>query len=173
MFKSFVVSVLGATAIIIAVLAVYLASGGTLRRSVGDGGAGAVVEEAAALQAIRSTVPTVEDPDPSDLYCRGAKYSTKGVALEVVKLVGDDRCFPTMQLGESVVDDGCPYGYWTGDLYGIDGSTLPDQEDKCGTVTVQDIRMRAVIYVDAAQVVAFEERVGLGEGESIDEASEL
>jgi hypothetical protein len=162
MLKSAVISALGLTAVLIAVVALYLASGRTFGWHQGDGGEGAVVETAAEGEMLSGVAHTVEDPDPDDLYCRGARYSTKGVALEVVKLVGDDRCFPASQLGEPIIDDSCGYGYWTGDVQAIDGTILKDMKDKCGTITVQDIRMRSTIYIDPGQF----QSLGKGEQEA-------
>lgn len=153
MLKSAVLSFFGLAAIAIAGVALYLAAGGTFHGPSGDGGEGAVAEEVSVL---RVQERSVTDPDPEDLYCRGARYSTKGVAMEVVKLIGDDRCFPTSQLGEPTIDDSCDQGYFTGDIRSIDGGVLEDKNEKCGTITVQDIRMRAVIYIDAEQHANFE-----------------
>lgn len=165
MLKSAVISLLGLAAILSAAVGLYLASGRTFDLHPADGGEGAVVDTAAEGQMLRGAERApVADPDPDDLYCRGARYSTKGVALEVVKLVGDDRCFPSSQLGEPVLDDSCGYGYYTGDLQSIDGSILKDMKDKCGTITVQDIRVRSTIYIDPEQLLS----LGKDDEESVD-----
>jgi hypothetical protein len=151
MLKSAVLSFIGLVAIAIAAAAVYLASGGTLEQLRGHGET--AVEEAVvdAGPVLRSTPREIDDPDPDDLLCRGARYSTKGVPLEVMKIVGDDRCFPVAQLGEVRTNDKCGYGFYDGDLRAVDGSVLEDQGDECGVITTQDIRRRAMIYVDPEQ----------------------
>jgi hypothetical protein len=157
MLKSAVLSVIGLVAILIAGVAIYLAAGGGLTQLRGtvDG-----PQESATLDAgpvLRSAVRDIDDPDPDDLTCRGARYSTKGVPLEVMKIVGDDRCFPVAQLGEVQVNDKCGYGFYEGDLRAVDGSLLQDQGDDCGVITTQDVRARAFIYVDPEQRADIEE----------------
>ena len=107
--------------------------------------------------AILSGAVEVANPDPDDMECAGVAYSTEGIPMKVVKFIGDEHCYPAMQLPELSTSTKCEYAFYEGNLYSLVETSLEDQGDHCGTVTLADVRKEGTIFVERRAIENFKE----------------